>query len=46
MYKADVTIVTDTDKIKRRIVARTNHDIVTIDNEYIPIAIIRDIYKS
>ena len=46
VYKADVTIVTDTDKIKRRIVARTNHDIVTIDNEYIPIAIIRDIYKS
>lgn len=45
VYKADVTIVTDTDTIRKRIVARNNNNIVTIDNEYIPISIIRDIYK-
>ena len=45
VYKADVVIVTDTDSIKKRIVARNNNNIITIDNEYIPISIIRDIYK-
>lgn len=45
VYKADVTIVTDTETVKRRIVARNNNNIITIDNEYIPISIIRDIYK-
>ena len=45
VYKADVTIVTDTEKIKRRIIARNQHNIITIDNEYIPISLIRDIYK-
>ncbi len=45
VYKADVTIVTDTDTIKRRIIARNHNNIITIDNEYIPISIIRDIYK-
>ncbi len=45
VYKADVHIVTDTETITRRIVARNQHHIVTIDNEYIPISLIRDIYK-
>ena len=45
VYKADVTIVTDTEELKRRIVARNRNNIITIDNEYIPISIIRDIYK-
>ena len=45
VYKADVTIVTDTEKINRRIVARNRNNIITIDNEFIPISIIRDIYK-
>ena len=45
VYKADVTIVTDNDKLKKRIVARDNNNLITIDNEYIPISIIRDIYK-
>lgn len=45
VYKADVTIVTDTEEIKRRIIARNRNNIITIDNEYIPISIIRDIYK-
>lgn len=45
VYKADVTIVTDTETIKRRVVARNKNNIITIDNEYIPISLIRDIYK-
>lgn len=45
VYKADVTIVTDKDTVKRRIIARNRNNIITIDNEYIPISIIRDIYK-
>ncbi len=45
VYKADVTIVTDNEKINRRIIARDQHNIITIDNEYIPISLIRDIYK-
>ncbi|MDY4996726.1 MAG: hypothetical protein SO108_03360 [Bacilli bacterium] len=45
VYKADVEIITDTDTIKKRIVARNQNNLITIDNEYIPISIIRDIYK-
>ena len=44
VYKADVTIVTDNETIKKRIVARNRNNLITIDNEYIPIAIIRNIY--
>lgn len=46
VYKADVVIVTDNEKLKRRVVARNRNNIITIDNEYIPISIIRDIYKE
>jgi len=46
VYKADVTILTDTEKLQRRIIARNHNNIITIDNEYIPISIIRDIYKT
>lgn len=45
VYKADVEIITDTDTIRKRIVARNQNNLITIDNEYIPISIIRDIYK-
>ena len=45
VYKADVTIVTDNDIMHKRIVARNNNNLITIDNEFIPINIIRDIYK-
>ena len=45
VYKADVTIITDKETINKRIVARNKNNIITIDNEYIPISIIRDIYK-
>lgn len=44
VYKADVTIVMDDKTIKKRIVARNGNNLITIDNEYIPISIIRDIY--
>lgn len=46
VYKADVFIVTSDETIKRRIVARDKNSIITIDNEYIPISMIRDIYRS
>ena len=45
VYKADVTIVTDNDIMKKRVVAKNKNNLITIDNEYIPINIIRDIYK-
>ena len=45
VYKADVTIVTDTNTIRKRIVARNVNNLITIDNEYIPISLIRDIDK-
>jgi hypothetical protein len=45
VYKADVTIVTDNDTMYKRIVARNKNNLITIDNEFIPINIIRDIYK-
>lgn len=46
VYKADVTIVTDNETLKKRIIARNKNNIITIDNEFIPISIIRDIYKE
>jgi hypothetical protein len=45
VYKADVTIVTDNEIFEKRIIARNNNNLITIDNESIPINIIRDIYK-
>ena len=45
VYKADVVIVTDDGKLNKRIIARNKNNLITIDNEYIPISIIRDIYK-
>ena len=46
IYKADVTIVTDEQILKKRIIGKNSSNLITIDNEYIPISIIRDIYKS
>lgn len=46
IYKVDVTIVTDEQTIKKRIIGKNANNLITIDNEYIPISIIRDIYKS
>jgi len=46
IYKADVTIVTDNQTLQKRIVGKNNNNLITIDNEYIPISIIRDIYRN
>lgn len=46
IYKADVTIVTDNQTIKKRIIGKNSENLITINNEYIPISIIKDIYKS
>ena len=44
IYKIDVVIVTDTETKNKRIVGKTKTNLITIENEYIPINIIRDIY--
>jgi hypothetical protein len=44
IYKIDVVIVTDKDTLNKRIVGKTKTNLITIDNEYIPINTIRDIY--
>lgn len=44
IYKIDVTIVTDTNTTKERIVGKTKTNLITIDGRYIPINTIRDIY--
>lgn len=45
IYKADVTIITDKDTLKKRIVGKNRNNLITMDGEYIPISIIKDIYK-
>lgn len=44
IYKIDVIIKTDTSTLNKRIVGKTRTDLITMDNEYIPISTIRDIY--
>ena len=44
IYKIDVVIVTDTETKNKRIVGKTKTNLITIENEYIPISTIRDIY--
>lgn len=44
VYKADVTIVLENKVIKKRIIAKKNNNLITIDNELIPIKLIKDIY--
>lgn len=46
IYKADVTILTDNEVLKKRIIGKKNNNLITIDNEYIPIDKIKDIYKN
>ena len=45
VYKADVFIELDNEVVKKRIVAYINNNLITIDNEYIPVDKIKDIYK-
>ena len=44
IYSKLVNIVVGNDIIKRKIIGISNNNIVTIDNEYIPIENIKDIY--
>ena len=44
IYSKIVHIVIGTDTIIRKIIGIYNNNLVTIDNEYIPIASIKDIY--
>ena len=44
IYKIDVVIVTDTSRDTKRIIGKTKTNLITMDNEYIPINKIRDIY--
>lgn len=46
IYKIDVTIVTDNKVLNKRIIGKNNNNLITIDNEHIPISSIRDIYKN
>ena len=45
VYKADVVIVTNDGSFRKRVVARNRNNLITIDNEYIPISVILDIYE-
>lgn len=44
IYKADVNILTDNGLLNKRIIAKRNGYLITIDNEKIPINSIKDIY--
>lgn len=44
IYKIDVVIVTDNATLNKRIVGKTKTNLITMNNEYIPINTIRDIY--
>ncbi|MDD2434685.1 MAG: hypothetical protein PHO63_00320 [Bacilli bacterium] len=47
IYKADVEITLDTGKVIKRVIGRNNNNLVTMDNELIPINKIIDIeYKK
>jgi len=45
IYRTKVNLVIDNQIITKKIVGIFNDNLVTIDNEYIPINIIKDIYK-
>ena len=46
IYKAAVVIVTDNEILEKRIIGKSRDNLITIDNEYIPIDNIRDIYTK
>lgn len=45
IYRTKVKIVIDNQVITKKIIGIYNDNLVTIDNEHIPINIIKDIYK-
>lgn len=46
VYKVDVVIEIDNDILEKRIIGRNKDFLITMDNEYIPIVKIRDIYMK
>lgn len=46
IYKADVVIETDDEIINKRIIGKSKNNLITIDNEHIPISKIKDIYTK
>lgn len=44
VYKVDVIIETDEGKLEKRVIGKNKNNLITIDNEYISIDKIRDIY--
>lgn len=45
IYRTKVNIVVDNEILSKKIVGLYNDNLVTIDNEQIPISVIKDIYK-
>ena len=45
IYRTKVNIVTDNEVLTKKVIGVYNNNLVTIDNEQIPINMIRDIYK-
>ena len=45
IYRANVNILIGNELIKRKIVGIYNNNLITIDNEHIPIDSIKDIYR-
>lgn len=46
IYKANVTIVLKNGTINKKIIGKTKDKLITMDNEYINISDIKDIYKE
>lgn len=46
IYKANVTIVLKDGTINKKIIGKTKDKLITMDNEYINISDIKDIYKE
>ncbi len=45
IYKVDVYIETDEGTFQKRIIGKNKDNLITMDNEYIPISKIKDIYR-
>jgi hypothetical protein len=45
IYRTKVNIVIDNQILTKKVIGVYNNNLVTIDNEHIPISMIRDIYK-
>lgn len=45
IYRTKVNIIIDNKAITKKVIGLHNNNLVTIDNEHIPINIIQDIYK-